>query len=141
MPTKRWPTCAPPASRRGASTSRHGDDSSPSTIPTATPGPCSRCPPEPERSAAIRVTGAYPGRMREFLHGVRMLGRGFGWWGRRPGVMLLGLIPAAIVGLVLLGGLVALAMNLEALTDAMTPFADGWPSVLAATFRLAVGTA
>ena len=32
-----------------------------------------------------------------FFSGVGMLLRGFGFWGRRPAVMMLGLIPAAIV--------------------------------------------
>jgi CysZ protein len=79
--------------------------------------------------------------MREFIGGVGLLGRGFTQWRRRPGLMALGLVPAAIVGLLILGGLVALSASLPALTEAMTPFADGWPSVWATVFRIAVGTA
>lgn len=55
--------------------------------------------------------------------------------------MALGLVPAAIVGVLFLGGLIALSASLPALTEAMTPFADGWPGVWAAVFRVAVGTA
>ncbi|MFB7893899.1 EI24 domain-containing protein [Microbacterium sp. NPDC056044] len=79
--------------------------------------------------------------MREFFGGVGLLGRGFAQWRRRPGLMALGLVPAAIVGLLFLGGLVALSASLPALTEAMTPFADGWPGVWATVFRIAVGTA
>ncbi|MFE5408009.1 EI24 domain-containing protein [Microbacterium sp. NPDC056569] len=79
--------------------------------------------------------------MREFIGGVGMLGRGFAQWRRRPGLMTLGLVPAAIVGLLFLAGLIALSASLPALTDAMTPFADRWPGVWATVFRIAVGTA
>ncbi|MEV4688827.1 EI24 domain-containing protein [Microbacterium sp. LWH3-1.2] len=79
--------------------------------------------------------------MREFIGGIGLLGRGFAHWRRRPGLMALGLVPAAIVGLLFLGGLVALSASLPALTEAMTPFADGWPGVWATVLRVAVGTA
>lgn len=70
-----------------------------------------------------------------------MLGRGFGYWSRRPGLMALGLVPAAIVGAFFLAGLIALGVNLPFLTESMTPFADAWPGVWAAVIRLAIGTA
>ncbi|HEY6801136.1 MAG TPA: EI24 domain-containing protein [Agromyces sp.] len=79
--------------------------------------------------------------MREFVRGVGMLGRGFGYWRRRPGLMALGLAPAAIVALVLLAGLIALSTFLPAIAEAVTPFADGWPGVWATVMRVAVGTA
>ena len=79
--------------------------------------------------------------MREFGRGVRMLFAGFGWWRRRPGIMALGLVPAAIVGAVLLGGLITLGVFLPDLADAATPFADGWSPALAGILRVAVGTA
>ena len=46
--------------------------------------------------------------VRDFARGVGMLGRGFGYWRRRPGLMALGLLPAAIVGALFVSGLVAL---------------------------------
>jgi CysZ protein len=79
--------------------------------------------------------------MREFIGGVGLLGRGFAQWRHRPALMALGLVPAAIVGLLFLGGLVALSASLPTLTEAMTPFADGWPGVWSTVFRVAVGTA
>ncbi|MFC8681729.1 EI24 domain-containing protein [Microbacterium ureisolvens] len=79
--------------------------------------------------------------MREFVRGAGLLGRGFAYWRRRPGLMALGLVPAAIVGLLFLSGLIALGIFLPAITEAVTPFADGWPGVWATVFRVAVGTA
>ncbi|SFS09326.1 CysZ protein [Microbacterium sp. cf046] len=79
--------------------------------------------------------------MREFVVGVGLLGRGFASWRRRPGLMALGLIPAAIVGLLLLSGIVTLAITLPGITVAVTPFADGWPSLWATVIRATIGTA
>lgn len=79
--------------------------------------------------------------MREFVAGVALLGRGFGYWRRRPGLMALGLIPAAIVGILLLSGIVALAITLPGITVAITPFADGWPGLWATVLRATIGTA
>ena len=79
--------------------------------------------------------------MREFIDGVRMLGRGLALWRRIPGTMALGLVPAAIVGVVLFAGLVALAFHLPRLAEFVTPFADGWPGIWAGVVRVAVGTA
>ena len=62
-----------------------------------------------------------------FFAGIRLLLRGFGFWGRRPAVMLLGLIPAAIVFAFVLAALIALGFNLQALVDWLTPFDEGWP--------------
>ena len=53
----------------------------------------------------------------------------------------MGLIPAAIVGILLLGGLVALAIALPGITVAITPFADGWPGLWATVIRATLGTA
>lgn len=79
--------------------------------------------------------------MREFLRGAATLGRGFGYWPRRTRAMLLGLIPAVIVGVALVAALITLASFLPAITDAVTPFADEWPAVWATVVRLAIGAA
>lgn len=79
--------------------------------------------------------------MREFVAGMALLGGGFAAWKRQPRVMALGLIPAAIVGIVLLSCLVALGMNLPRLTEAATPFADNWPGLWVTVVRITVGTA
>jgi CysZ protein len=79
--------------------------------------------------------------MRDFARGVALLGRGFAYWRHRPGLMALGLIPAAIVGALFLGGLITLGAFLPAIAEAVTPFADGWPGIWASVIRAAVGTA
>lgn len=79
--------------------------------------------------------------MREFIGGVSCLGRGFAYWRRRPALMALGILPAAIVGVLFLAGLIALGVFLPAIAEALTPFADGWPGLWATVIRVAVGTA
>ncbi|HEY0217959.1 MAG TPA: EI24 domain-containing protein, partial [Cellulomonas sp.] len=64
--------------------------------------------------------------MHDFLDGARLLGRGWGWWRRRPGVMAAGLVPAALVGLLAVIALGTLVLNLGRVGDWLTPFADGW---------------
>ncbi|MER7447743.1 EI24 domain-containing protein [Microbacterium sp. NPDC097977] len=77
--------------------------------------------------------------IREFAEGVRLLLRGFGTWRRRPGLMALGLVPGVIAAIVLLAGLVPLALSLPVVSDALTPFADGWAPEWRTVLRLAVG--
>jgi CysZ protein len=79
--------------------------------------------------------------MREFLRGAGFLLSGFSWWRRRPGVMVLGLVPAAIVGVLLTAGLVALGVTLPSLTSAATPFAEGWVPFWRDFLRVGVGAA
>ncbi|MEU1972775.1 EI24 domain-containing protein [Microbacterium sp. NPDC019599] len=79
--------------------------------------------------------------MREFLRGAGFLLGGFGWWRRRPGAMALGLVPAAIVGLVLIGALTALGFALPGLTSAVTPFAEGWVPFWRDFLRFGIGAA
>jgi len=79
--------------------------------------------------------------MREFVRGMALLGRGFAYWKRKPGLMSLGLIPAAIVGVLLLAGVIALGVALPGITVAITPWADGWPGLWASVIRITIGTA
>jgi len=76
------------------------------------------------------------GVVGEFFTGFATLFRGFGWWRRRPDLMLLGLVPAAIVA----AGLIALALvilaNGEGFVGWLTPFADGWDPSLRQFFRV-----
>ena len=55
--------------------------------------------------------------------------------------MALGLIPAAIVGVVMLSGVVALSISLPGITVAITPFAEEWPGLWASVIRATIGTA
>lgn len=76
------------------------------------------------------------GVVGEFFTGFATLFRGFAWWRRRPDLMLLGLVPAAIVA----GALIALALlilaNGERFVGWLTPFADSWDPGLRTVFRV-----
>ncbi|CAN5176974.1 EI24 domain-containing protein [soil metagenome] len=82
-----------------------------------------------------------PSRFRDFFTGVGMLFRGFATWRTAPGRMLLGLIPAVIVAAAFTAGLVVLALNIEALATAATPFANDWDRVWRDVTRVAVAIA
>ncbi|MBO0919760.1 EI24 domain-containing protein [Cellulomonas sp. zg-ZUI222] len=64
--------------------------------------------------------------MGEVRDGARLLLRGWGYWRRRPSVMAWGLVPAALVGLLVLTALTLLVVNLGSVAQWLTPFADGW---------------
>ena len=67
-----------------------------------------------------------PGILRDFLTGIGFVGRGFALWRTAPGLMLLGMVPALIVGAVFFAGIIALGLNLELISAAVTPFANDW---------------
>lgn len=77
----------------------------------------------------------------EFFIGFATLFRGFGWWRRRPGLMLLGLPPALIVTV----GIVVLALTVAGaapgLIELLTPFANGWDEPWRNLFRLGLALA
>ena len=58
--------------------------------------------------------------VREFAAGFVVLGRGFTEWRRHPGLMALGLIPAAVVSLVLFGVGYFLTVKREVLAEKIT---------------------
>ncbi|MFD5213263.1 EI24 domain-containing protein [Microbacterium sp. NPDC058345] len=74
----------------------------------------------------------------EFITGVRFLGRGFGYWRKRPGLMTLGLVPALIALALLAAALIPLLLSLGSITAWMTPFADGWDPFWATALRSAL---
>lgn len=63
--------------------------------------------------------------IREFAAGIRTLLRGFGLWRTRPGLMVLGLIPAIIALILLAAALVPLIISLPSVSTWLTPFAEG----------------
>jgi len=79
--------------------------------------------------------------IRSLLAGAGDLLRGFAMWRTRPGTMALGLVPAAIVALLVLAALVALGATVGDLVTWMTPFADSWDAGWAIALRVAVGAA
>lgn len=64
--------------------------------------------------------------IRELLAGAALVPGGFALWRRRPGAMALGMLPAVIAGTLVAAVLITLGLNVEALAQAITPFADGW---------------
>jgi CysZ protein len=72
----------------------------------------------------------------EFFAGFATLFRGFAWWKRRPGLMLLGLVPALIVAAGLIALVLVIATNAEAIIAFVTPFADTWDPGWARLFRV-----
>ncbi|QNE48420.1 hypothetical protein F1C58_07465 [Glaciihabitans sp. INWT7] len=54
------------------------------------------------------------------------LGRGLRLWITSPRLMLLGAIPAVLVGALYAAGIVLVALNLDAIAGWATPFAQGW---------------
>ncbi|MRG61223.1 hypothetical protein GE115_15315 [Agromyces sp. CFH 90414] len=76
--------------------------------------------------------------LRELAAGFGLLARGFGFWRRRPAIMLLGLVPAAITFVLLVTALIALGLALPGLVDWATPFADGWDEIWRTLLRVSL---
>ncbi|HWM73285.1 MAG TPA: EI24 domain-containing protein [Nocardioides sp.] len=74
--------------------------------------------------------------MTSFAGGVGHLARGFGMWRRRPGLMLLGMVPALIVFLLLLAAFLVLLWKVDDLVDWATPFADDWATTPRTVLRI-----
>ncbi|MEO5919547.1 MAG: EI24 domain-containing protein [Pseudolysinimonas sp.] len=95
-----------------------------------------RTTPRTTLRAAGQTTTRAAGVVSEFFSGFATLFRGFGWWKRRPGLMLLGLLPALIVAAGLIALVLVIATNAEAIVAFVTPFADSWDPGLAKLFRV-----
>jgi CysZ protein len=72
------------------------------------------------------------GALARFFAGVGYLGQGLRLWARSPRLMLLGAIPALVVGAGYTAAIVVFAMHLPAIAAWLTPFASGWDD----TFRI-----
>lgn len=82
-----------------------------------------------------------PSRFREFFVGIGLLFRGFATWRTAPARMVLGLIPAVVVAAAFTVGLIVLALNIESLAAAVTPFANDWDRMWRDVTRVAVAIA
>ncbi len=71
-----------------------------------------------------------------FAHGAGFLFRGLKMWRRRPGLMLLGIVPAVVVLVVLLGLFITLIFYADDLIDWATPFADDWSDLWQGVLRI-----
>jgi CysZ protein len=77
----------------------------------------------------------------DFVTGVRYFGRGFGVLARRPRLLLIGMLPAVLTAVILLGAMIALVANIDHLAALVTPFADHWSGGERLVTRLAAGLA
>jgi CysZ protein len=82
---------------------------------------------------------ARPGVIRRFFGGMGYLARGFRVWGTSPGLMVLGALPALIVGAVYLAAVILLGINATTIAATITPFAADWD--LREPFRILVAIA
>ncbi len=62
-------------------------------------------------------------------------------WITSPRLMLLGALPAFIVGIVYLAGIVVLLVNIETIAAAISPFASGWGEPWRTGMRVVAGAA
>lgn len=81
------------------------------------------------------------GTVKRFFGGVGFLVRGLKLWATSPKLMLLGAVPALIVGAAFTVGLVLFAVNLNTVSAWLTPFADEWDDVPQTVIRVTVGVA
>jgi len=79
--------------------------------------------------------------VRDFFTGVRLFGRGLTILLRTPRLLWLGMLPALLTALLLLGGMVALVYWADDLAAWVTPFANGWAAGLRSAVRVAAGVA
>lgn len=79
--------------------------------------------------------------MKRFFGGPRYLAQGLGLWATSPRLMMLGAIPALLVGTVFLAGAVFFVMNLGTIAAWLTPFADGWGDPPRIATQVAAGLA
>ncbi|HWJ08836.1 MAG TPA: EI24 domain-containing protein [Nocardioides sp.] len=75
------------------------------------------------------------GRGMGVREGAAFLRQGMRLWRTRPRLMLLGIIPALIVAVLVVGLLVALLMYADDAIAWATPFADDWYDAVRTTFR------
>jgi CysZ protein len=87
------------------------------------------------------ASAARPGRVHQFLAGVRLLGRGLGMWATTPRLMFLGAIPALLVAAVYAVLLVLFLTQIDALAAWITPFAEDWETTWRTAMRLIAGAA
>ncbi|MEV1285857.1 EI24 domain-containing protein [Micromonospora sp. NPDC049679] len=77
----------------------------------------------------------------QFFAGVVLLGRGLGMYVSNPRLLLLGIIPALISGLLFLAAYGTLIYFVSDLADLLTPFADNWSEGMRDLIRFAVAAA
>ncbi|MFC4016927.1 EI24 domain-containing protein [Micromonospora sp. GCM10011542] len=90
---------------------------------------------------APRIAAPVTGAVGRFLAGAGLLLRGLGLYVRSPGLMLLGVVPALISGVLFLGAFAALVWFADDLAALVTPFADDWSDTPRGLVRVIAGLA
>lgn len=78
-------------------------------------------------------------RLRNVVEGAACLGRGLWIFVTTPGLWVIGLLPAMLALVVLIGLLLTLLLALPGAVAALTPFAAGWHSADRNALRLLIG--
>jgi CysZ protein len=92
-----------------------------------------------EGSPTVRAPAG--GGLRDLLEGAACLVRGLRIYAATPGLWALGLMPALLALVVLIGLLVGLVLALPAIVAALTPFANGWSAADRDSLRLLLSLA
>ncbi|MFG1881385.1 EI24 domain-containing protein [Micromonospora sp. NPDC049102] len=90
---------------------------------------------------ASRIANPVTGAVGRFLLGVRLLLRGLGLYVRSPKLMLLGIVPALISGVLFVAVYATLVYFVDDLAALVTPFADDWSSTGRSLVRVIAGLA
>jgi CysZ protein len=73
-----------------------------------------------------RATNPARGVVPDFFRGVGILGSGLKLWATSPKLMLIGALPAVLVGIVYLAAIIIFAINADAILSALGAFTDPW---------------
>ncbi|SBT48376.1 EI24 domain-containing protein [Micromonospora auratinigra] len=88
-----------------------------------------------------RLAAPVTGAASRFFSGAGLLLRGLGLYVRSPGLMLLGIVPALISGVLLVAALAGLLYFVDDLAAWLTPFADDWSNSWRSLVRVLAGLA
>ncbi|MCW3812949.1 EI24 domain-containing protein [Micromonospora sp. DR5-3] len=88
-----------------------------------------------------RLAAPVTGAASRFLSGAGLLLRGIGLYVRSPGLMLLGIVPALISGVLFVAAFATLLYFVDDLAALVTPFADDWSGAWRGLVRVIAGLA
>jgi len=132
---------APPPTAPGPEASARSAGAPP-VVPAGAGGPApGAVTPGAALPAASHEPARRAGPLRRAARGAGYLGRGLRMWITSPRLMLLGALPALIVGVVYVALLALFAANLDAIAAWATPFADGWAEPMRVATRFVAGAA
>lgn len=90
-------------------------------------------------NAVTMTTAPTIGRAKQFFSGIGLLFKGLSSYGRRPGLVLLGIVPALITSALYVAAFGALIWFIDDLAAVITPFADHWSEGMRDTVRVIAG--